>query len=452
VHRATLLLAALLVWIAAGAGAAFPITTTDDWNDGTFTNTTAITGEIRLSGSNTTGTYTSQVFDAGDTYAWDSIRTQGTLNGGNAVLTVATSADDFATVQERETVTLSGGTEIVNLSSLSASRYIRFNYTLVEGSSSPTVASTNVTIGDSTYFLIRDQACEPDEAELFSLSNRTNAHAADPGHYDQYRVCSAGIDNSDYDSVCVGDETPVLSFFGSEQNYTHLSVEDEYFDQKLCTGRLSIGIRNSCPDTTKAIVSIYDLPESHIATPGHYPHQLCGAVFDEVSLMMAFHLGDNDTVAINGSANPDDGMYRNEDGWETGVISAANASMVAGIVSGENTETTGIGYQEQGSDHVFNVTQTRHTASYFIPFTVGDRFTLQNRVPLIAEDEFRAQFNPNFGYELVETMLVQLTLQFSDVDLVTDMVLSNGIHRLEITNRGTNDDGETQVGVNVTAR
>jgi len=284
------------------------------------------------------------------------------------------------------------------------------------------------------------------------LSNRSNAHAADPGYYSQQHVCASGINTSDYDSVCVGGETQTLSFFGSEQNYTHLSVADEQFDHKLCTGKLSIGIRDSCPATTKAIVSIYELPASHIAAPGVYPNQLCGAVFDEVSMLLQFHLGSNDTVSINGTADPEQGVRRNQAGWDSGFISAANDSLVAGIVSGENTETTGIGYGETGVDHAFNMTQTRQNSQFFVPFTVGDRFTLQNRIALITAGDFLGQFNPNFGYRLAEAMIVQLTLQLTEVDLVTDMVLSSGIHRLQVTNVGTNANGEPQVSINVTAR
>lgn len=450
-RRALVLTAAVLLFTGIGGAVSLPVHTQNDWQSGTFTNTAASDGSLQLSGGSTTGTYTSETFDAGDIYEWDELALSSVLNGGEVNVSVETSTDDFSSVQERETFQISGGAESFNLS-VSASRYIRFNYSLLNGSSSPTISSTNITLAEGTHFLIRDEQCQPKEKELFSLSNISNAHAANPGHYDQYKVCASGVNQSDYDSICVGGETATVSFFGNQQNYTHLSVDDEYFDYKLCTGKLSIGIRNSCPDTTKSIVSIYELPESHIAKPGVYSHQLCGAVFEEVSLMMQFHLGSDDDVYMNGTANPARGVYEHPDGWRSSYITAQNQSLVAGIVSGENTRTTALGYGESGNDHVFNVTQKRGSASYFVPFTSGDRFSVENRISLIRSGNFLDQFNPNFGMQLVEDMLIQLTLRFTNVDLTSDMVLSSGIHRLLITNIGENAAGEPQVRVNVTAR
>lgn len=444
--------AAFLMVSAMGAAVSFPVHTATEWNDGTFTNTTVSGDALVLDGSNTAGTFVSETFDAGDEYDWNSLDVESTLNGGSATVSVATSNNDFAAVQDRSTFTLSGGVETFDLSGLNASRYIRFNYTLVNGSSSPRVGGTNVTLGGQLHFIIRDTACQDDERELFSMSNDSNAHAANPGFYNDYSVCASGINRSRIETVCTDVETPVISFFEPNATFSHISTEDELFDYKLCTGQLSVGLRDTCPASTKAIVSVFELPESHVARPGAYPHQLCGAVFTEVSLLLEFHLGGNDDVYINETANPPQGTYRNPDGWDSASITAENASMVAGIVSGENTRTTAIGYGESGNDHVFNVTQKRGTVSYFVPFTEGDFLTIRNRVPLIEQGAFLDEITPSFAYELVESATIQLTLELVGADLVTDMVLARGVHRLIIQNLGPNAEGQPQVSVNVTAR
>ncbi len=443
------LLVTMLLFVGTAGASVFPVHTASDWNDGAHSNTTVADGGLELAAGSSDGTYLSEPFDASDTYTWDEIVVDADLNGGAATVIVETSNDSFATVQGQASFDLSGGTETFDLSGLADTRYVRFNYSLTRGSDTPHIASTNITIADNTTFIIRD-SCLAGEESLFSISGRENAHAAEPDYYDQ-QVCAAGIDRSDYKRVCTDVESDVLSFAAANASFVHLSTDSDRYDHQLCTGELSIGIRKDCPGTTKAIASIYELPESHIAEPGYYDHHLCGAVFDEVELMMQFHLGD-DTVHINETENPDTGTYRDDEGWRSGFISAENDSLVAGIVSGEYTRTTGFRYAEDGDDHVFGVIQDRNVdVSYFLPFTEGTSRSLAQRQDLIERGAFLDQPTPSFGLELAEQMLLHLTLEFTSIDIVSDLRLSSGIHRLVIENMGANADGEPRVSINVTA-
>ncbi len=441
----------VLIFTWMSSAVLFPVQADGDWEDGTFTNTTVSDDALVLDGDSDTGTYRSDDFDAGDTYSWEQVVVDADLNGGDVGLSIETSNDGFSSVTERILYSVEDGTSSISLSEFEDSRYIRFNYTLTRGDATPRIEATNLSVEENTTFVVRQDTCLDGEEALFSMSDRVNAHAGDPGYW-EYQVCAGGIDRSAYRSVCTDVESPVLSFFDSEETFIHLSTDSDQFNQQLCTGELSIGIRDECPDTTKAIVSIYDLPESHVATPGVYGHHLCGAIFTDVSLMMEFHHGEDDTVRMHDDDDPGTGMYEYPVGLDSGFISAEAASLVAGIVSGEYTRTTGIEYREDGDDHVFRMMQDRNVdVSFFIPYAEGTSRSLENRIGLIEDGEFLSQINPNFGMRLAEEMLIQLTLQFTNIDLVTDMVLSSGSHRLIIENIGETGDGEPRVRINATA-
>lgn len=428
----------------------FPVQTADDWDEGEHTNTTVSADALELSGNLQSGAYQSTGFDAGDTYTWGEITVDSDLNGGDVAITVETSDDGFDTVTERHLYHLDGGTESISLTDLGDSRHIRFNYSLIRGDDTPRILGTNITIGESPTFIIRDE-CLSAEERLFSMSDRVNAHAAEPGYYD-HEVCAAGIDRSDYRTVCTDVESEVLSFYEADEPFSHLSTDSDQFDQKLCTGELSIGIRDECPDTTKSIVSIYELPDSHIAEPGYYGNHLCGAIFEDVELLMQFHHGDDDTAHINETA-VEPGTYERDGGWRSGFISAEDASMVAGIVAGEYTRINAFRYDEDGDDHVLRMAQDRNVdVSYFVPFTEGDHQDLEGRRSMIRAGEFLEHVNPNFGLRLVERMVIQLTLQFTSIDIVSDMTLSSGAHQLVIENIGTTEDGDPRVRINATAQ
>ncbi|MDY6769711.1 MAG: hypothetical protein SVU88_01935 [Candidatus Nanohaloarchaea archaeon] len=441
--RTVLPLALVLVLASGGAAASFAVTSQSDWNEGSFSGTTASNGKLQVDGSGS-GTYTSRVFDAGDNYTWDTAAVDADLGSGSATLTVATSRDDFASTLDRDTVSI-GSNTTYNLSVTDA-RYVRFNYSLTDPA---TVSSTNVTIGDDASFIIRNESCQADERALFSLSNRSNAHAGDPGYWG-YDVCGTGFDQRHYTDVCATDETPILSFFGSQQTDTHLATDPGLFGFKLCTETLTLGVRNECPASTTAIVSIYSESEGHIAEPGHYGTQLCGGFFESVSTMLRFHFGPNTTVRINETANPAEGTYRDTAGRETWYIAADNESLVTGIVSGQETTTTAVGYDERGGDIVFNMTQERGRAGTLLPFAQGDAGDIEERISLIAGGTFLDEINPNFGFALAEEMTVRLTLRLTDVDLVSDFDLSPGTHDLVIENLGETGSGTPKVSINAT--
>lgn len=441
-------LIALVSW--AGAGLMFPLKDANDWTRGTFEGTSEVGGNLELATGIDTGNYTSRVFDAGDRYPWPQFMVESDLNGGTVAVTVATSDDDFATVKNRNTVQLTGGLETIDIN-VSEERWVRVNLSMTRGASSPVIRSMNVTMGGDLHFVLRQDSCLEEEQELFSFSNKSNAHAGDPGYWDAEHVCASGIQDAEYTNVCTGDNREIMSFFGTEVNTTHLSTDSQMFDYKLCTRALSIGVRNSCPNTTVTIASIFKTPEGHLAEPGVYGNQLCGGLINTVTAAMQFHLGPDDDIYLpqdmSQSENPPTGRYTNlPDG---GYIVAENDSMVAGMVAGENTRLTEINYDEAGADHVFNMTQSRtKDVSFYLPFTRGNHLDVEDRRLLIQRDQFLEKINPNFGLQFAEHLLVRLTLGLTDIDIVNDLSLSGGFYDLTISNMGTTN-GRPRVAFNV---
>lgn len=439
-------LAGLFLLLATSAGAvSFPVDAQSEWTAGTFTDTEASGGVLQVVDTAASGTYTSETFDAGDNYTWDALEVDAALNGGSASVTVEASHDGFATVADTASFTLSGGQESFDLAGLEPARYVRFDYSL---SGDVQVDGTNITLADGLHFIIRGDGCQADEREVFSMSDRTNAHAGNPGYY-EYSVCSSGLDRVDYDDICTQIESPVLSFFGSGVPQTHVATDPATFDYRLCSRALTVGIRDHCPPTTSTIASVYSLNGSHVAEPGYYDHQLCGAEFRNVTLAMEFHISGSDDVYINTTENPDTGVYTRD--RESGFISAEGDNLTAGIVGGQNVLIQTIGYGETGTDHAFNMTQSRsRSISYFVPFTTGDRFDLEDRRVLIVRNEFLNKINPNFAFEFAEELIIRLTVSLERIDLVNNLELTQGFHTLVLENLGPAPDGRTEVRINAT--
>lgn len=439
----------MLVVLLTGmvSGTMFPVRNQDDWNRGTFDGTEASGGSLQLSSGVDLGNYTSRVFDAGDRYGWEKLVAESDLNGGDINVTVAVSQDDFQTVWRRQTIELTGGSEEFNLD-VPETRWVRFNLSVSRGASSPVLDSLNITLGGNIRFIVRNESCLAAEQEMFSFSNLSNAHAGDPGYWPGYHMCTSGLANVQFTNICSGDTRPIMSFYGSEQNYTHLATDARLFDYQVCTESLSIGVRDKCTNQTKAMVSIFSTPESHIAEPGVYNHQLCGGIINTVTAGMRFRLGSTDDVYINTTSVTPGTYARIRD---SGFIAAENATMAAGLVAGENTRITTIRYDESGGMHLFNMTQDREEdVSFYIPFTRGDRLDLEDRRILIARGQFLDKINPNFGLQFAEEMLVRLTLGLTDIDLVTDLSLSPGFYDIVLRNVGETASGTPQVAVNVT--
>lgn len=305
-------------------------------------------------------------------------------------------------------------------------------------------------------FNIRDR-CQDEEEVLFSISNITNAHAAGPDYYQGFsgdygregkQVCASGISNARITRSCDKLENPVLSFYDTDSGRTHLSPVDERNDYVLCSRDLATSVWKSCPGDSEPIVSIYDPVENHVAEPGHYKWQVCGALFENASLAYNFTMSGNKTFVMNGNHGARDNESVNED--FPGYVTVENDSIISGIVS-TSSYPQRLLLDEQGNASFSKIIYSSATnLMWFIPFTTGDMYDIENRLSRIDTNDFLNQFNPNFAFNIAEKILVKVTLELTDIDLVTDMTLGTGFHNLVIEKEGVNNKGKPEVSINET--
>lgn len=309
-------------------------------------------------------------------------------------------------------------------------------------------------------FSIRE-SCQSSETAMFSMSNRTNAHAAGPSYYQDYtgslgregqQVCaSADVEEIEIAAECQEYiNNPVLSFRDPEAGTSHLSADEDAYEYTLCSANLATTVRRSCPGRSTPIVSMYGPIENHIAEPGHYDWQICGALFENSTLAYEFTMSGNTTFVTNGGF----GVYNTTETREDlpGYATVQNDQALSGIV-GSNLFSQDVTSTKFGDRARVSITQPgQGQGQWFLPFTPGNTIDIEERFDLIMERTFMSQFNPNFAFELAENTLVTISLSFEDVDLIDDIRRGPGVYEIQVTNEGENDDGQPQVGLNVTAQ
>ncbi len=313
----------------------------------------------------------------------------------------------------------------------------------------------------SLDFPIMDECDGEYSEELFSISNRSNAHAAEPDVFKDYEsahnregkvVCAPSELNTNIDDECEELKNPIFSFYDPGTGESHLSPEGEKNEYVLCTRELSTSVRRSCPGGSEPIISIYDPIENHVAEPGYYEWQVCGQLFKNASLAYNFTMEGNTDFIQDGKIISDEETVNKsstteEDSYPLYSV-IQNSSLISGVVgSSTHPQKTSI----QNINDIATITHSydeSHNLRWFIPFTTGTYFDIEDRLSLIANNNFITQFNPNFAFFLAEEILVRITLDIVDADIVNDLKLSSGVHNLVIENVGE-EDGMPQVNISV---
>jgi hypothetical protein len=299
--------------------------------------------------------------------------------------------------------------------------------------------------------------CSQDEIALFSISNTTNAHAAEPSFYKGFsgeygqegkQVCATDVNTATIAEECDGIQNPVLSFYDSDAGTSHLAAVDDRYDETLCSDNLATSVWRSCPGDSKPIVSIYGPVENHVAKPGFYDWHICGAVFQNVTLAYKFTMEGNTSFIINLNETNTSRIEETDD--LPGYASVENESVMSGIVGGSDLpHTVGI-HNDSGRVTLNHTLHSSDNYQWFLPFTTGTHLDIENRLGLIEDNTFMSQFNPNFAFEIAEQVLVEVSLVMDVIDLVGDIDIGPGIHELIIENLGTNSKGQPKVRINAT--
>jgi len=304
-------------------------------------------------------------------------------------------------------------------------------------------------------FEIRDSSCQAGEEPLFSMSNQTNAHAAAPGVFEDntgaYGIDGTVVCGQDAGSVrisqtCQSIENSVLSFYDPQSGQSHLGTEGEQSESLLCAEQLATSVWRRCPSGSEPIVSINGPVEDHIAEPGHYSWQICGAVFENATLAYNFTLSGNQTFANNEGTSAD-GQTLTGDGPLYAVLQ--NDTVMSGIV-GDNTGPQEVRIEDRSGRAV--TTHTIDQASsqqWFVPLTTGDQFDIERRLSLISAGTFLTQFNPNFAYTLAEEALIRVGLEFTNIDITDELSLGPGLYTFNIQKVGEQSDGTPRVNISV---
>jgi hypothetical protein len=114
-------------------------------NDELYVGAQALNKLAQNPGYISSGSYVSQVYDAGEAVTWNNVTVSSSLNGESGDITVQFSDDDFSTVKSQNSFSLSGGLETFDIST--TSQYVRFNVSL-SGSLSSTPEINSVDIKD----------------------------------------------------------------------------------------------------------------------------------------------------------------------------------------------------------------------------------------------------------------------------------------------------------------
>ncbi len=314
----------------------------------------------------------------------------------------------------------------------------------------------------SLEFPIMDECSGEYSEELFSISNITNAHAAEPDVFKDYYeasnnregkiVCAPSELETNIDNECEALKNPIFSFYNPGTGRSHLSPEGEKNEYVLCTRELSTSVRRSCPGGSEPIISIYDPIENHVAEPGYYEWQVCGQLFKNASLAYNFTMEGNtdfiqDGKIIDNEETVNKSSTTEEDSYPLYSV-VQNNSLISGVVgSSTHPQKTSI----QLLNDITNIEHSyerSHNLRWFIPFTTGTYFDIEDRLSLIADNNFLTQFNPNFAFFLAEEILVRITLNVVNADIVNDLELGSGVHNLIIRNVGEEHE-MSQVEINV---
>lgn len=131
--------------------------------------------------------------------------------------------------------------------------------------------SASITIRSGT-------TCQGGEVCLFSLWNQSNSHVGQCGNYTNYTVCSNEITASTLrPNSCNSNEDSILTLF--QPNNTHVAKNTRGFNYSyaICVTPkpYTCGIRTSCLAGQTCAGSVFNITNTHFASCGFYPYQVC---------------------------------------------------------------------------------------------------------------------------------------------------------------------------------
>ena len=273
------------------------------------------------------------------------------------------------------------------------------------------------------------ESCKIDYEPLISMANPAS-DTNNPGAPDvyKYKVCVRGIAESTFSTSC---KKNVGFYMSSKGNAAHFSTQNSYY-WHVCTGKMKTRVTTGPKyDNETKLFSVSSLKNAHIAEPDFFKYNVYGlyATPENVTLSLTFNLSSNDDVYFDNERV--DGESTFTPPAEFPYIVSESNSLVSGIISpnfrkAERKIVTKnrISFTEKGD------------SSFILPFTSGSHIDIEDKQGEILDRSFLDSISPNFGFAELDSPVVKIRFQNQNVS--SDLSLSSGIYRLNITKTGEN--------------
>lgn len=291
---------------------------------------------------------------------------------------------------------------------------------LLSGTASAQEAGLDVVI---------EQECDSDYEPLVSMTNpdETFNNPGVPGFY-TYDVCVQGIRDSTITETSCDENTGFHMF--SDDERSHFST-DEVYNLNVCTGQMATSVQPSCGSNQTTIMSVSDDHNAHIAGPGVFDQHLCGFIEapTEVSVTLSFE-SEQQSVYFDGEEVDGSQSFSIA---EYPYIISEDGGIVQGLVASDFQSADRF---LNGQDE-FVLRRESDSASFFVPFTQGDRFDIENRQEAVLGNEFTNLLNPSFAFFIPDTPTIKIALD-PDAEVESELNISAGSYTLVV--RKTDDN------------
>jgi len=328
---------------------------------------------------------------------------------------------------------------------------------------SMTAAGFSVSVEDS---------CS-DSQPILSISNLTDAHAAESDYYQGYtgpgnqqgkQICMDGLSYARLRNSCTEVETPVISL----SNMTNAHVgEPGYYQgytgpggqngKQLCMNGVSnTYIRESCEDHETSLFSLSARQDAHIGVPGHYQYQVCVAEAQNIALELRWE-HENSEVYVNSEQQDTGGTVGENDGLN--YITTENSSLGQEIMLGlvNYGSFRQMDYQISGDSIEVRMVQdlpSENKASFLIPFTEGTHADIDQREQnikggLFSNPDFFEYSNPSFAYGMTKKKIIQATISYPEekIDINGFTPEIRGSQVVYIRNMGEKPEGGKKLNI-----
>lgn len=281
------------------------------------------------------------------------------------------------------------------------------------------------------------QTCDTNFEPVVSMEhpNKTFNNIGHPSYFD-YKVCVRGLVESKIANDCQG---AVAFYISSNNTDAHFSKVKGY-NWEVCTGNVVTTLEDSsCNNGAVPLFSVSDKIQGfgrHIAGlhPGkRFSNTVC-AYFsppENVTVGLKFNLSSSDEVYFDDQKI--NGEFEDTSIAEYPYIIAQDGDTIAGLVMNDYISVK----RSIGKYNKYEVKREIGEASYYLPFTRGDKDDLERTQEDFFDGTIRNGINPSFSFNMAGTPVVRAIAE-QEVTIVSNLSVGSGSHSVEIEKTGDN--------------